>query len=325
MNLNTSNSLQNSRDKSLGGNQLSDFPLWTALVTPFDECGAIDFASLSRIAREQASAGNALLILGSTGESLALSAEQHLSIVRYVVDLNLSVPIMVGVGGSQLMQQLHWIEQCNSLAIDAYLLGAPLYAKPGPAGQEQWFSALLNASKKPCMLYNVPSRSGVTLSAQALANLQHHENCWALKEASGDIAQFVAYKKACPELQLFSGEDGLMPELAGLGARGLVSVSANAWPEATQRYVQLSLAGLGITQSVKATWQPAINALFAVANPIPVKVLMHENGDIDSPMLQPPLTHLEPFDKSVLTRANDAIHQWYWQQKDAQTKLQQPA
>lgn len=296
---------------SLHNQALSQWPLWTALVTPFAECGAIDFASLSRIAREQAAAGNALLVLGSTGEALSLNTEQQFSIVQFVVELKLNVPIMVGVGGSQLLQQLDWIERCNQLAIDAYLLGAPLYAKPGPVGQEQWFNALLNASEKPCMLYNVPSRSGISLAVSALSNLQEHPNCWALKEASGQVAQFLIYRNACPKLQLFSGEDALMPELAEVGAAGLVSVAANVWPEATQLYVNQCLS----KQIAEVTqWHDAILALFTVSNPIPVKILMHENGDIDTPVLQLPLTHLELSDKTPLIKANDAIGQWYREQ-----------
>ncbi|NMP30325.1 4-hydroxy-tetrahydrodipicolinate synthase [Thalassotalea sp. M1531] len=291
---------------------LAEYPLWTALVTPFTDSGEIDFASLSRIARQQSAAGNGLLILGSTGEALSLSAEQQFGIIQYITELSLNVPIMLGVGGYQLIQQLEWIERCNELAIDAYLLGAPLYAKPGPVGQEQWFTALLNASNKPCMLYNVPSRSGVSLSVSTLANLQHHEKCWALKEASADIEQFLQYRNACPELHLFSGEDALMPYLATAGASGLVSVSANAWPEATHLYVRQCLDSA--TDNVFPVWHQSIAALFTVANPIPVKVLMHENGDIDTPFLQPPLTHHEIIDKQALFDANDAIHSWYWAQ-----------
>ncbi|REL25549.1 4-hydroxy-tetrahydrodipicolinate synthase [Thalassotalea euphylliae] len=299
---------------SLANVTLPKFPLWTALVTPFAECGAIDFASLSRIARQQAATGNGLLLLGSTGEALSLSPEQQFGIVNYVVELNLNVPIMVGVGGFQLLQQLDWIERCNQLNIDAFLLGAPLYAKPGPVGQEQWFSALLNASDKPCMLYNVPSRSGVTLAVEALTKLQHHPKCWALKEASGNLSQFEQYRRACPNLVMYSGEDALMPELAVHGAQGLVSVAANAWPQATKLYVQQCLTHADVDRSL---WQSAVATLFSVANPIPVKVLMHENGDIDSPALQLPLTHFELTDTQAIIAANDAIEAWYREQTSA--------
>ena len=302
---------------------LTNTRLWTALITPFEQGGAIDFASLARIARQQSAAGNGILLLGSTGEGLALSTEQQFAIVSYVCQLNLSVPLMVGVGGYQLGQQLEWIERCNTLPISAFLLGAPLYAKPGRQGQKQWFEALLNASEHPCMLYNVPSRSGVSLDADMLASLQEHPNCWALKEASGDIDTFLHYRQTCPDITLFSGEDALMPYLATAGAQGLVSVAANAWPEPAQLYVQQCLTGKslnGQANDLFPLWKNAVDSLFSVANPIPVKWLMHLNGDIDTPFLQLPLTHHELEDHSAITRANDDIHQWYQTQNQTVKK-----
>lgn len=283
--------------------------VWTALITPFDLQGEIDFDALISLAQQQAHAGNGILLLGSTGEALALTLSQQREIVKTVTDLALSVPIMVGVGGCQLEQQQAWIRECNSLPIDALLLAAPLYAKPGPQGQKQWFSALLDTSEHPCMLYNVPSRSGVTLSAQTLASLQHHSQCWALKEASGDIEQFLAYREACPNIRLFSGEDGLMPYLSTAGAVGLVSVAANVWPAQTQLYAQQCLAG--INRDIFPTWKNAVSSLFVAANPIPVKVLMHDKGMINAPLLKLPLTHEELTDCQAQQAADDQINAWF--------------
>ena len=302
---------------------IENIRLWTALVTPFEQSGAIDFASLARIARQQAAAGNGILLLGSTGEALALSDEQQYAIVKYVCELNLDTPLMIGVGGFQLGSQIAWMERCNQLPIAAYLLGAPLYAKPGVKGQHHWFESLLNASEHPCMLYNVPSRSGISLAPQALAALQSHPNCWALKEASGDIEQFLEYRQMCPEVTLFSGEDALMPYLAVAGAAGLVSVAANAWPVPTHLYVEQCLSGdINTTNTLFHVWKEAIASLFSVVNPVPVKVLMHNNGDIDSPNLLPPLIHHELTEQQSITQANDNIHQWYQAQT---TELKQRA
>ncbi len=290
---------------------LNQYTTWTALVTPFDEQGNIDFSSLQTIARDQADAGNAILLLGSTGEGLALTAEQQLSIVEYVCQLALAVPLMVAVGGYDLQAQLAWIKQCNQLPVAAYLLATPLYAKPGPIGQSQWFTALLDAADVPCMLYNVPSRSGVEIPLSTLSDVQDHANCWAMKEASGDLNKFLAYRQACPNIALFSGEDAMMPYLAKAGVRGLVSVCANAWPEATKRYVELSLAGQ--VQSLFPLWKNAIDLLFKVANPIPVKVLMCEQQVISSATLRAPLTHLELNDSQALFAADQQISQWFTQ------------
>ncbi|WDE04958.1 4-hydroxy-tetrahydrodipicolinate synthase [Thalassomonas viridans] len=288
-------------------------PLWTALVTPFHANGAIDFASLETIARDQADAGNGILLLGSTGEGLALSGDEQLSIVEHICRLSLPVPLMVAVGGYDLAAQLEWINTCNRLPVHAYLLGSPLYAKPGPEGQYLWFSALLEQAAYPCMLYNVPSRSGINLDAETLARLQHFDNCWALKEASGELEQFLRYRQACPELALYSGEDAMMPYLASAGARGLVSVCANAWPEATRAYVELSLASEN--QGLFPLWQNAIAPLFAVANPVPVKQLMFEQQVLSSPALRPPLTHTELPDSGNLIQQDQLISQWQAQRQ----------
>ena len=287
---------------------LSNYPLWTALVTPFDANNQVDYDILRTLVCEQAQANNGILLLGSTGEGLALTTEEHQHIVKYVCDLNLDVPLMVAVGGANLQEQIAWVEFCNTQPIHAFLLGSPLYAKPGIVGQTHWFDALLSASDLPCMLYNVPGRSAVAIDPQVLQNLAHHTNLWALKEASGDIAVFEAFRKAAPQLAIYSGDDGLMPYFAQAGATGLVSVAANAWPQQTAEFVRRSLAGT--FPNLFTTWTDAVNSLFAVANPIPVKVLMHAQGKLNTPNLRPPLTHLELPCTQAINSANTTILSW---------------
>lgn len=287
---------------------LSNYPLWTALVTPFDANNQVDYDILRTLVCEQAQANNGILLLGSTGEGLALTTEEHQHIVKYVCDLNLDVPLMVAVGGANLQEQIAWVEFCNTQPIHAFLLGSPLYAKPGIVGQTHWFDALLSASDLPCMLYNVPGRSAVAIDPQVLQNLAHHTNLWALKEASGDIAVFEAFRKAAPQLAIYSGDDGLMPYFAQAGATGLVSVAANAWPQQTAEFVRRSLAGT--FPNLFTTWTDAVDSLFAVANPIPVKVLMHAQGKLNTPNLRPPLTHLELPCTQAINSANTTILSW---------------
>ncbi|MBL4910251.1 MAG: 4-hydroxy-tetrahydrodipicolinate synthase [Alteromonadaceae bacterium] len=286
--------------------------LWTALVTPFTENDTIDFRSLAAIAVKQAEAGNGIVLLGSTGEGLALTLAEKTQIVEFVCQLNLNTPLMVAVGGHNLPEQTAWVDQCNQYAIDAYLLGTPIYAKPGVVGQTQWFAQLLNAAKFPCMLYNVPSRSGIEIPLQTVKNLKDHPNFWAMKEASGDINKFLAYREALPHIALFSGEDGMMPYLANAGAKGLVSVCANAWPEATKRYVELSLASE--IKTLFPLWHNAIASLFSVANPIPVKVLMHCQNEISQPNLRAPLTHLELGSTTKIQSFDQQINLWFAEQ-----------
>jgi len=301
-NLNTS--INNSPSLNIG-----DFPVWTALITPLLEDDSIDFEALKSVAINQARANNAILLLGSTGEGLALSEEEQFAIVETICDLNLQVPIMVAVGGYNLAAQKQWIERCNKLPIHSYLLGTPIYAKPGPVGQTQWFKALLDAAKYPCMLYNVPSRSAVEIPFATIRTLQDHPNCWSLKEASGDLNKFLAYREHCPNIELYSGEDAMMPYLVNAGAKGLVSVCANAWPEATNRYVSLSLQGR--VEGLFPLWQNAVDMLFQVASPIPVKTLMHLQGQINTPLLRAPLTHLELAANHNLMDFDKQVEQWF--------------
>jgi len=291
---------------------LSHYPLWTALVTPFNTSGTVDYNALADLLDQQAAAGNGILLLGSTGEGLALTNDEQQQVVNFACQHSPDAPLMVAIGGYNLDHQLQWIEFCNNLPIDSYLLAAPLYAKPGPKGQELWFNALLERSQHPCMIYNVPSRSGVDLSLDALANLAEHPNFWSVKEASGCSTTFNDFKKALPSIAIFSGEDAMLAEFSALGAAGLVSVCANAWPQATRLYVEQCLAASMVEDL--PLWQASIAPLFSVANPIPVKILMHQQQLIKHPDLRMPLTHQELTQHGALIEANTQIEQWFSQQ-----------
>lgn len=291
---------------------VSDCPLWTALITPFHLDGSVDFDSLAEIAKAQIEAGNGLLLLGSTGEALALNSDEQFSVVEFICNLQNTLstksPLMVAVGGYNLPEQINWINRCNELNIHSYLLGTPLYAKPGEVGQTAWFKALLDVAIFPCMLYNVPSRSGAEIPVGTIQSLQDHPNCWAMKEASGDLNKFLNYRQQCPNIDIYTGEDAMMPYLVPAGVKGLVSVCANVWPKATKTYVELCLAGQ--TQNMFPLWNNAVYAIFSVANPIAVKALMHQQQVISTPTLRAPLTHSEITDNTALLAVNEKINQW---------------
>lgn len=298
---------------------LNNTPLWTALITPLTQHGNVDFACLAQLVMQQQQAKNGILLLGSTGEGLALSGQEQKEIVEFVVSLQPSVPLMVAVGGFNLPQQKQWIEYCNTLAIDAYLLSSPLYAKPGKSGQQLWFGELLNAAEHPCMIYNVPSRSGVDLDPSMLSTLADIDTFWAIKEASGCLERFHQYRLACPSVKVFSGDDGLFPDHAADHAAGLVSVCANAWPQATRQFVDYHLENR--TAPITDEWLEAVDALFSVANPVPLKVLMHHFDVINTPYLRAPLTHLELASKGQIVAADESIKRWSAQMSETQNPL----
>lgn len=288
---------------------LTETQLYTALITPMKQNGELHLDDLASLIHRQNDAGNGVLILGSTGEGLALSAEDKKKVVQTASSLNIDVPIMVGVGGFNLQDQLEWIEYCHQFDVDSFLLVTPLYAKPGPKGQVQWFKSLLDVAERSCMLYNVPSRTGTKMSPKVISELADHPNFAAVKEASGSIDDYQMYRKTARNVAFYSGDDGLLPFFAMAGCDGLVSVASNVWPEATHRYVEWCLAGRG--PELLPLWQECTDVLFEAPNPVPAKVLLKEKDWISNATLLPPLTEDEVEEITPLKNADEKIRRWY--------------
>lgn len=288
--------------------------VWTALITPMHENGDIHFDDLKKMALRQENAGNGILALGSTGEGLALEEDEKRKIVDYLADLNLSVPLMIGVGGFQLTKQVGWIKECNSKNIQAFLLVTPLYAKPSDKGQVEWFSRLLDVSEKPCMLYNIPSRTGCRLTPEVLKAIEDHPNLWAVKESGGSIQQYQKLREKCAGVPLYCGDDGLLAFYSPAGCSGLVSVAANVWPDETQLYAKKCLKG--DTESLFPVWTNAVEALFCAPNPVPVKCFLNHKKMIETNVLRAPLTAAEMNSLTPMNKADDGILNWYKSNKE---------
>ncbi len=287
---------------------LSEFSLWTAVVTPVLETGAVDFDSLTKIIKAQDEAKNGLLILGSTAEALNLNLENRKKIIEHVVKMKPHSPIMVGVGGNLLEEQKEWITYLENLNVHAYLLVTPHYAKPGPQGQYEWFKSLMDHSTKPCMLYNVPGRTAVPMSTDAVKRLSTHKNFWAIKEASGSVEKFKEYLSAAGGKAVYCGDDALMPDFANAGSHGLVSVASNAWPKETHLYVEQCL---NKKFTAKELWIEAANSLFVCSNPVPVKRLMFEQGVIKSPKMIAPLSQEDMISAAPVLKAQEMVTNWF--------------
>lgn len=303
---------------------LNQTRLWTAVITPLNQQGQVDLKSFENLLREQEEAKNGVVILGSTGEALNLGLEEKKEIVNFADKLRLSTPVMIGVGGHHLESTLEWVNFLESKKnLNAYLLVTPLYAKPGTEGQYHWFKALLDQSTRPCMLYNVPGRTGVSMSPQACHRLANHPNFWSIKEASGSVEKFKEYReitKATGQL-LFSGDDAMTPEFAPHGCFGLVSVASNVWPNATHLYVNLATSGK-LTKEEKVLWEQATQALFSASNPIPTKAILFSQGRIQSALLRAPL-HIEDLrEMGVLHQADQKISNWF-EKKSRRTEKQE--
>ena len=270
------------------------------------EDGSVDYPAIEKLVRAQESAGNGILVLGSTGESLNLNKEEKQEIFRFVRQLDIKVPLMAGIGGINLTETLNDLAFLEELNYDCYLMVTPLYAKPGTRGQMEWFNKLMDSVSKPCMLYNIPGRTGISLCGK-LEQLKGHPNFWSIKEASGSGQEFSKYVKTVNPAPVFSGDDGMLPEYAKIEAKGLVSVASNAWPSQTNRYVEKTLEG-SLTNSDE--WKKWSDSLFIASNPIPVKRLMYEAGTIASPTCRAPLTHEEIQDPKVLKEINSTVSVW---------------
>ncbi len=287
-------------------------PLWTALVTPMLPDGSIDYASLDTLVAQQNEAGNGILLLGSTGEALAIPLKQRKALINHVLANRPDVPIMSGIGGFQLQEELAWLDFCQQAGVNAFLLGSPIYAKPGPEGQYQWFKAMLDRSTKPCLIYNIPGRSALSLSLDSLKRLADHPHFWGIKEASGDLDRVRETRSALPHINLYSGDDALMPAMSKEGAVGLVSVASNVWPKATHAFVLKAKEDPNAPDL--ADMEGPMNTLFMVSNPIPAKCLLAERGDIAHNTLLAPLTADEIKDISPLLKADQEAKQWFQNQ-----------
>jgi 4-hydroxy-tetrahydrodipicolinate synthase len=289
--------------------------VWTALVSPMRTDGSLDLDRLCDLASRQQDAGNGIVLLGSTGEALALDSSEKRMVVEAVAGMGLTVPVMAGVAGFNLNEQLAWMEVAAGKGIDAFMMVVPIYSKPGPVGQLKWFQRLMDASPLPCMLYNIPSRAGVPIHPSVLAALEHHPNMMGVKEAAGTIESFHAYRMAAPSARLYSGDDGFTPYYAAAGAVGLVSVVSNAWPELTRRITELSLSGAGGAggetgapsewNRIVVEWTEICKTFFMAANPIPAKRLLLEKGLIGSAAVRLPLS-VDEMDATRLSALLDA-------------------
>lgn len=260
--------------------------LYTALITPFDHRGQIDFDSLITLLEKQQEAKNGILLLGSTGEGLAVTDDDKQRIVDFVCSQNLKVPLMAGVGGHDLVKQLEWISFCQNLHVDAFLLVTPYYARPGYHGQLNWFSKLLDHSEKPCMLYNIPKRAGCSLNVDVVNNLSSHENFFGIKEAGGSLEELKNYREAAPNARIYCGNDNLVWDYCREGCSGLVGVMSNIWPYAARRYVKDCLRGHRsdvVEAAEKAS--PTANC----QNPLAAKMALYKKQLISTPHHLPPL------------------------------------
>ena len=253
-----------------------------AIITPMHADGSIDYEEMGRIIDDQIENGtDAIVICGTTGESPTMTDEEHTACIRYAVKKTAGrVPVIAGTGSNDTKYAIWLSRQAQADGADALLLVTPYYNKTSQAGLIAHYTAIADAVDLPCILYNVPSRTGCNLTAASLKQLAKHPNINAVKEASGNISQVAEIAAACGEdLNIYSGNDDQIVPLLALGGKGVISVLSNVAPRYTHDICAKWFAGdTAGSLAMQLAALPLCKALFADVNPIPVKWAMNRLG-----------------------------------------------
>jgi len=269
----------------------------TALVTPFDENGAIDYPAFDALVEAQIAAGiNALCVCGTTGESATLSVREHIQLVEHCIrTVNRRTPVIAGTGHNDTAAALYLSQHAQDAGADALLLVTPYYNKTTQDGLIRHYEYLADRVELPIILYNVPSRTGVCFSAQTYQALAKHPRIHGVKEAGGGMSLMAHTRRACGDgFFIWSGNDDQVVPMMSLGAQGVISVAANIIPEVMVRMTASCLSGdFRTAAALQLSWLELIDALFLDVNPIPIKTAMALLGTA-SGALRLPLCPMSP-------------------------------
>ena len=276
----------------------------TALVTPLNENG-VDYAELKRLIDWQIEQGiDALVIAGTTGEGSTLTDEEHRELFREAIKMiDGRVPAIAGTGSNDTAYAIDLTKYACELGYDAVLVVTPYYNKATQKGLIQMFTAIADASTKPLILYNVPSRTGVDIAPSTYAALADHPMIGAIKEASGNLSKVAETAHLVGDkLDIYSGNDDQIVPILSLGGAGVISVLSNPMPKETSRMCHAFFEGnVEEARQLQLDLVPLINALFSEVNPIPAKAAMAAMGFCKD-YLRLPLTSMEEGNKAKLLK-----------------------
>lgn len=263
-----------------------------ALITPFNEDGSVDYDALIRLVEYQVQNGTDFLcVLGTTAETPTLTADEKKKIKQVVIErVNGRVPILLGIGSNCTQTVVDTLKNEDFTGVDAVLVSVPYYNKPSQEGIYQHYKAIAEATQLPIVLYNVPGRTGVNMTAATTLRLaRDFQNIVAIKEASGDITQMDDIIKNKPEnFDVISGDDGITFPLITLGAVGVISVIGNAFPREFSRMTRLALAGdYANALTIHHKFTELFKLLFVDGNPAGVKAMLNMMGMIKNRLRLP--------------------------------------
>ncbi len=266
----------------------------TALITPFKADGRIDYAAFEEIIEQQISSEiSALVVAGTTGEGSTLTDSEHKEIISFAIKTAAGrVPIIAGTGSNDTAYAIELSKFACDMGADGLLLVTPYYNKATQEGIYQSFKAIANSVDTPCILYNVPSRTGCNILPATAARLAEVDNIVAIKEASGDISQIAEISRLCGDnMDIYSGNDNQIIPVLSLGGKGVISVLSNILPERVNEICFSYFNRLPRALELQLRLLPLMDALFSEVNPIPIKAAMAAMGLCEN-VVRLPLTKM---------------------------------
>ena len=275
----------------------------TAMVTPFDHKGNIDFEKTTQLINYLISNGSdALVIAGTTGESPTLSTEEKLALFRHSVKVvDGRVPVVAGTGSNNTYASIELTKKAEETGVDAIMIVAPYYNKPNQEGLYQHFKTIAESTELPVMLYNIPGRSVINMSVDTIVRLAELPNVVALKDASGDLDAMTAIiAQTSDDFALYSGDDGLTLPVLAIGGTGIISVASHIIGNEMQEMVKLYESG-NPKEAAKIHQRivPVMKSLFAAPSPTPVKTALQLKG-LDVGSVRLPLVPLTEEERQTL-------------------------
>ena len=262
----------------------------TALVTPFKN-GKVDYEALDRLVEEQIAGGvSALIAVGTTGEPATMDWDEHLAVIRRVVEkADHRVPVIAGTGSNATSEAVYAAKHSAEFGADAQLVVTPYYNKTSQAGLVAHFNAIADAATLPVIVYNVPARTGLNIGPEAMAKICEHENVIAVKEANSNVAEAMEKVRLCGDkVDFYCGNDDLIVPMMSVGFKGVISVLSNILPAETSRMTSLALEGsYKEAAEIQLKLLPFVNALFSETSPIPIKAAMAKMGMLEEEVRRP--------------------------------------
>ena len=261
----------------------------TALITPFKN-GEVDYEAFAALVDRQIEAGIDFLVpLGTTGETPCLEDDERIKVLQIAKEHSQGRPVVVGGGTNSLQHTIRSMQMLEPYGVDAFLIVVPYYNKPTQEGQYQYFKAVADATEKPIVLYNVPGRTGVNMTAETCLRLAQIPNIVAIKEASGNREQIEAILAGAPEgFQVLSGNDDDTLWMMKQGGAGIISVASNVAPALLAEFTGAIRQGdFEKAEALNEKLTPLFNNCFVESNPIPAKAAMHAMGLIENELRLP--------------------------------------